>query len=143
MNNWNGVGRITTKPELRHTGSNVGVCNFTLAVTRKFKDNNGEYQSDFINCVAFKKTAELICEYIDKGDLLGIDGRIQTRNYEGQDGKKVYVTEVVVEQIHFLQAKKKENNNQTKQNQAYDPYSSFGNKLDDDCDLIERDDLPF
>jgi len=153
MNRWNGIGRITAKPELRYTNSNVGVCNFTIAVTRKFKDNNGVYQSDFINCVAFKKTAELICEYINKGDLLGIEGRIQTRSYEGQDGKKVYVTEVVVEQIHFLQTKKSEksNNNQmnnvnnNKQNQTEDPFSNFGKQLDNDCDLVDfnQEQLPF
>lgn len=108
MNKTINIGRITADPVLRHTPTGVPVLNFTLAVNRKYKNADGNFETDFINFVAFYKAAELISDYVKKGDLLGIIGAIQTRNYEGQDGKKVYVTEVVVDEVHFLQQKRNE-----------------------------------
>lgn len=99
------TGRITKNIELKYNQNNVAITSFTLAVTRKFKNQNGEYESDFINCIAYKSTAELLNKYVKKGDLLGIEGRIQTRNYEDKDGKRVYVTEVVADRVQFLDSR--------------------------------------
>ena len=96
------MGRITKDIELRATPNGVSVANFTVAIQRKFKDANGERQSDFINCVAFNKTADFVKSYFSKGDMISVDGRIQTRNYEDKDGKRVYVTEVVAEDVGFI-----------------------------------------
>ena len=89
------TGRTTKDLELRVTNSGINVCWFTLAVDRKFK-------ADFISCIAWKKTAEVMCKYVKKGSLIGIDGRIQTGSYNNRDGQRVYVTEVVVENFSFL-----------------------------------------
>lgn len=97
------VGRITKDPELRHTPNGVAVTNFTLAVNRTFKNKQGEREADFIPVIAWKRTAENFCTYMKKGGLVSIDGRIQTRNYENNEGKRVYVTEVVAEQISFIE----------------------------------------
>ena len=100
------TGRLTREPELRHTTSGVAVANFSLAVTRDFKNQDGEYEADFINCIAYRNLAETIVKYVKKGDKLGVDGRLQTRNYDNSEGKRVYVSEVVVNGIEFLEAKK-------------------------------------
>ena len=102
------VGRLTKDPELRMTQSQNAVCSFTLAVDRKYKDASGERQTDFINCVAWRKTAELIEKYVKKGHRLGVIGSIQTRNYDDKDGRRVYVTEVVVDEIEFLQPREQQ-----------------------------------
>ena len=95
------VGRLTRDPELKTTGSGVSVCSFTIAVNRRFKNAEGNYDADFINCVAWRQQAELIAKHFKKGDMIGIAGSMQTRNYD-RDGIKVYVTEVVVEEIDFV-----------------------------------------
>lgn len=122
------IGRLTKEPELRTTSTGVSVVANSIAVNRKFKNQNGEIEADFINFVAFGATAELIGDYVDKGHLLGIEGRIQTRNYQNENGDKVYVTEVVAENIYFLQGKKE-------QKQETDNYENQYS--------IEEDDLPF
>ena len=99
------TGRLTKDPELKYSPNGVAMVSFTLAVQRSFQNNNGERESDFIMCKAFKKTAELIANHFTKGSLLGVEGRIQTGSYEGQDGKRVYTTDVMVNQIHFLEKK--------------------------------------
>ena len=99
------VGRLTRDPELRVSQSNVAVANFNLAVNRPFTDKNGERGADFINCVVFRKPAENLVKYTSKGSLVGIDGRIQTRNYENKDGQRVYVTEVICDQVQYLDSK--------------------------------------
>lgn len=133
-------GRLTKDIELRHTQSDVTIAQFTLAVTRKFKNSNGDYESDFINCIAYKKTAELMNEYVKKGDLIGIEGRIQTRSYENQEGKKIYVTEVIVESVDFLASKKEEKPKEepVKQKLSDDVFSEFGNSIE-----ITDEDLGF
>jgi len=98
------IGRLTKDPELRYSPSGVAVTKFTLAVDRKFKNAQGEKETDFIPIVAFKQLAELAAEYLAKGKLASVDGRMQTRNYD-KDGQKVYVTEVIAEDIHFLSPK--------------------------------------
>lgn len=98
------MGRLTKDPETRYTQNDKAVCSFTIAVKRRFKKD----EADFINCVAWDKTAEFISQYFQKGGMIAVTGRIQTRNYEGNDGKKVYVTEVVVEEAYFTGSKQGE-----------------------------------
>lgn len=99
------VGRLTKDPDLRYTPSGVPVATFTLAVNRTFTNQQGERETDFINCVVWRRPAENVANFLKKGSLAGVDGRIQTRNYEGQDGKRVYVTEVLAESVQFLEPK--------------------------------------
>ena len=101
------VGRLTKDPELKSTQNGVSVLNFTVAVPRRFKDSSGERPSDFISCVAFRQTAEFISTWFKKGNIIAIDGRIQTRSYE-QDGRRVYVTEVLVDGAGFVESKKED-----------------------------------
>ena len=98
------VGRLTRDPELRTTGSGVSVCSFTIAINIRFKNAEGNYDADFINCVAWRQQAELISKYFTKGRMIGIAGSIQTRNYE-RDGQRVYVTEIVVDEVDFVESK--------------------------------------
>ncbi len=105
MNSVNLIGRLTRDVELLTTGENKYI-RFNLAVNRKFKNNEGEYDADFISCVAWNKTAELIAEHFGKGSEIGIEGRIQTGSYEKEDGSKVYTTDVIIESITFVGSKK-------------------------------------
>ncbi|NUI83615.1 single-stranded DNA-binding protein, partial [Staphylococcus borealis] len=103
------VGRLTKDPEFRTTSNDVNVATFTLAVNRTFTNANGEREADFINVVVFRRQAENVNNYLSKGQLAGVDGRIQSRSYENQEGKRVFVTEVVADSVQFLEPK---NNNQ-------------------------------
>ena len=96
------IGRLTRDPELRYTGSNIPSATFSIAVNRNFTNQAGEREADFINIVVWRKQAENCKNYLTKGSQVAIEGRIQTRNYDGQDGKKVYVTEVVADNVEFL-----------------------------------------
>lgn len=96
------IGRITKDTEIKETSNNSKLCQFTVAVDRKFKDKEGKRQADFINCLAWGKNAELINKYFHKGSRIGIVGSIQTRSYTGKDGKTVYVTEIVVDEVEFI-----------------------------------------
>ena len=102
------IGRTTKDIELRQTAGGTSVVEFSIAVKRAFKNANGENESDFFNCIAFSKLAETISKYVRKGDQVGVEGRLQTRSYTNREGKKVYVTEIIVENIEFLQAKKQD-----------------------------------
>lgn len=97
------VGRLTKDPELRFTPNGVASTRFTLAVNRTFTNQNGEKEADFIQCQAWRKQAENLANYMKKGNMVGIEGRIQTGSYEGQDGKRVYTTDVVCDSIQFLE----------------------------------------
>ena len=133
------VGRLTTDPNLRYTPSGVPVATFTLAVNRTFSNQQGEKETDFINIVVWRKPAENAANFLKKGSLAGIDGRIQTRNYDAQDGKKVYVTEVVAESVQFLEPKGSQGNQQSQQQTnrtADDPFANGGQ-------TFNPDDLPF
>jgi len=101
------MGRITAEPELRYTTSNTPVCSFTLAVERDYKDSEGNRQADFINCQAWRNTAEFVCKYFTKGQPIVVVGKIQTRTWEDQEGKKHYATEVVVDNVYFAGSSKK------------------------------------
>ena len=99
------IGRLTRDPELRYSSSNAAIANFSIAIDRQYTNGQGQRETDFINIVAFQKQAENIKKYVFKGSLVAVDGRIQTRNYEDKDGKRVYVTEVVADRVQFLDSK--------------------------------------
>ena len=129
------VGRLCKDPELRYLGNGTAVANFTLAVNRTFKNKNGEREADFINIVVWRKQAENVANYTHKGSLVAVAGRIQTRSYEGKDGQRRYITEVVAEEVHFLDSKKQSNNSN---------YSSSSDLPDGLYPLDgDEDDLPF
>lgn len=141
------TGRLTADPNLRYTPSGVAVATFTLAVNRAYANQNGERECDFINCVIWRKQAENISKFLKKGSLAGIDGRIQSRNYESQDGKRVFVTEVLAESVQFLESKNGKNNDyqppmdpppeRGNNNSSNDPFAG-GSPID-----IPDDTLPF
>lgn len=136
INKFIGNGRVTKNIELKQTSNGISAANFTLAITRNFKNANGEYEADFIQCTAFRGTAELLSKYVKKGDAIGIEGSVRTWNYKDKDDKTVYVTEVQVENIDFLQQKKKEETTKVEDKQADDAIIY--------PDAIELDDeLPF
>ena len=170
MNNVVLVGRLTKDIELRTIGQGVSVANFTLAVDRRFKNKQGERETDFINCVIWRKSAETLANFTRKGSLIGVTGRIQTRNYENNQGQRVYVTEVVAENFQLLEPKsvtdqriqssgttptqndqvsnanQTKNYNQTNQAPNYDSFSDFNAdpfKQNSDQIEISDDDLPF
>ncbi|AVS33415.1 single-stranded DNA-binding protein [Listeria monocytogenes] len=153
------VGRLTKDPDLRYTPAGASVATFTLAVNRTFTNQQGEREADFINCVVWRKPAENVANFLKKGSMAGVDGRVQTRNYEGNDGKRVYVTEIVAESVQFLEPKQNAvegstpNNNQNEANysnnnkngsyrasssQNSDSFANEGKPID-----ISDDDLPF
>lgn len=115
------IGRTTKAIELKKTTSGVSVAEFSIAVKKNFKNANGEYESDFFNCVAYRTQAETLSKYVNKGDLIGIEGRLQTRNYTDKNGHKVYVTEIIVDNVEFLQ-NKKDKQEQTEERYDADPF---------------------
>ena len=152
------TGRVTKDPELRTTQSGLSVVAFNLAVDRQYSNSKGERGADFISCVIWRKSAENFCKFTSKGSLVGIDGRIQTRNYDDKAGKRVYVTEVVVDNFALLESKKDRQNNNADNNannsnngnysksdnganydnNSQDPFNGSGDTID-----ISDDDLPF
>lgn len=155
------IGRLTRDPELRYTGSNTPVATFSLAVNRNFQNANGEREADFINIVVWRKQAENVKNYLTQGSQVAIDGRLQTRTYDGQDGQKRYITEVIADNVEFLGSKNNSVNTNgspisSKQNvepTPYDfsdvpapkgtdvdsnPFADFGSSIE-----ISDDELPF
>ena len=134
------MGRITRDLELRHTQSGTAVCQFCVAVTRSFKDANGEYQSDFIDCVAWRNSAEFITKYFSKGAMIALDGELQTRNYTDKDGNKRRSAEVIVNSIYFGDSKKDGDS-------SYGNYRAAGAPVDvsasDFTDVEDDGELPF
>jgi single-strand DNA-binding protein len=104
------IGRLTKDPDTKNTANGTTVTKFTLAVDRRFKDANGQRQTDFISCLAWRQTATFISSYFHKGSKIAITGSIQTRNYDDNDGKRVYVTEVVVDEAEFAVSSGGQNN---------------------------------
>lgn len=143
INNTVLIGRLTKDADLRYTPSNVAVATFTLAVNRNFKNENGDREADFINCVMWRQQAENLANWAKKGALIGVTGRIQTRSYDNQQGQRVYVTEVVAEQFQLLESRNSQGQSQGQKRQAQQETPDFsrnanGNPLD-----ISDDDLPF
>ena len=142
------IGRLARDPELRTTSSGIASLNFSLAVARNFTNQNGEREADFINCVAWRKQAENMAKYCQKGSQVAVEGRITTRSYDAQDGTKRYVTEVVCDNVTFLGSKGSSNNmnfnddNGSKDLEVTDipsdPYQDFGEEI-----TLSDDDLPF
>lgn len=140
------VGRLTKDPEFRTTQSGVDVSTFTLAVNRNFKSKNGEQQVDFINCVVFRKQAENVNNYLNKGSLAGIDGRLQSRSYENKEGQRVFVTEVVCDSVQFLEPKNAQaSNNNKSNNEVQQRENAFqdNNPFNNAADNIDDSTLPF
>ncbi|UZW89823.1 single-stranded DNA-binding protein [Staphylococcus lugdunensis] len=132
------VGRLTKDPEFRTTPNGVSVATFTLAVNRTFTNAQGEREADFINVVVFRKQADNVNNYLNKGNLAGVDGRMQSRSYENQEGKRVFVTEVVADSVQFLEPKNnKQSSNQPQQQnrQAQSDNNQFDNGLEEFSDL--------
>jgi single-strand DNA-binding protein len=162
------IGRLTRDPELRYTSSNIATASFSIAVDRNFTNQNGEREADFINIVVWRKQAENVKNYLTKGSQVAIDGRIQTRSYDGQDGQKRYVTEVVADNVQFLGTRANNNGGESSYNQSNyaqpafndnatpydfaqtpaqsqpttdvsnDPFADFGSSIE-----ISDDELPF
>lgn len=148
-------GRLTKEVQYQQTQSGVSVARFTLAVQRNFKDKNGDYQADFINCVVFRGSADFANSYLNKGDLCNVTGRIQTRNFENDQGQKVFITEIVADQIQLIstgrekgsysqntqqsQPPRKQNGwQQQQQQQQPNPFGNASEPIE-----IDDDDLPF
>lgn len=133
------IGRLTKDPELRYTSNNIPVATFTLAVNRNHTNSNGEKEADFINVIAWKNIAESIHKYVGKGRQIAVNGRIQTRTFEDDNGNKRYITEVVSEGIEFLDSKKenKEEKNISNENKN-NLFADFGSTIE-----ITDKDLPF
>lgn len=154
MNTVQLVGRLTKDVELKFTSNSNAVGTFTLAVKRSFTKESGEREADFINCVIWRKAAENLANFTRKGSQIGVEGRIQTRNYENQQGQRVYVTEVVVSAFHLLEPRQggqqqaqvnNQQNNYNAQNNQFQPnnnqqspFMENGRPID-----IPADDLPF
>ena len=159
------IGRLTKDPELKYTSSNRAVTQITVAINRPFANQNGEREADFINVVVWDKQAENVAKYLTKGRLAAIEGRIQTRNYDNNEGKKVYVTEVIALNVQFLESKGSSSPSGNYNNNSFDsmmdapnnsapidtphkdvetmdvekdPFANFGQSID-----LSDDDLPF
>ena len=147
INQWIGTGRITRDLELKYTGTGTAVLSFSIAVERPFKNAQGERETDFIDIVAWRATAENISKYFKKGDGIGIIGRIQTRNYENNEGRKVYVTEVVADNFDFpIQNKNQQQNQQSQSNN--NPFANADFNSNDpfeknNATAIDNSGLPF
>lgn len=147
------VGRLTKDPELKYTHSGLAVTRFTLAVNRNFTNQQGQREADFVNCVAWRKQAENISNFLRKGSLAGVDGRIQTSNFDGKDGNRVFMTEVVADQVQFLEPKRNDNGPQEQSNyqqppqQPYQysnsPRNQVNSNYNPDGIVPSDDDLPF
>ncbi|MCA1011821.1 single-stranded DNA-binding protein [Halobacillus halophilus] len=159
------VGRLTKDPDLRYTPNGVAVANFTIAVNRPFSNNQGGQDADFLNCVVWRRAAENLANFMNKGSLVGVDGRLQSRSFDNQEGKRVFVTEVVADSVQFLESKGSSsqggsnrggsgyqanqnqqpsgnnfgsNNNNNNNQRDEDPFADNGEPID-----ISDDDLPF
>ena len=146
MNHVSLVGRLTRNPEFKTLPSGNSVATFTLAINRNFKNKDGEYETDFISISVFGKQAENVSGYVFKGSLIGVEGRIQTRSYDAQDGSKRYVTEVIADHVEYMERKKEENNplenkgegQIEEENTTVDPFESFGQEVS-----LDESELPF
>lgn len=137
------VGRLTKDIELKYTNNGTAVTRFTLAVNRNYKNKQGEYDADFIVCQAWSKTAEFLSNHGSKGGRLGVVGRIQTRNYEDQNGNRVYVTEVVTDQVDMIDWADDKKTNENKADSRHNPQPNTDDPFQNDTIDIDDSDLPF
>ena len=140
MNNVVFIGRLTKDPELRFTASGKAVATFSIAVNRPFSKNN---EADFFNIVVWNKAGENCANYLAKGRLVGIQGRLQNRSYENKEGRTVYITEVVANEVEFLEWGDKKSNNNNKPNKGKDDFDATDVDLDDFQAIDEDEDIPF
>lgn len=143
------IGRLTAKPELRYTASNVPFTRFSLAVNRTFSNGNGERETDFLNIIVWRKQAENVCNYLNKGSLVSIEGRIQTGSYDDKDGNKRYTTDIVVDSVQFLESKGQSNGSSNVTPYDYqdapsndvnvenDPFADFGDSVSIDDNFLD------
>lgn len=146
------IGRLTTKPELRYTNSNLPYTRFSIAVNRTFNNAQGQRETDFISIMVWRKQAENICNYLDKGSLISVEGRIQTGSYDDKDGNKRYTTDVVADNVQFLESKQQsQNRSQSSDTTPYDyqdtpvnnvnvendPFADFGDSVSIDDDFLD------
>jgi len=132
------IGRLTKEPELNYTKTGIAVCTFTLAVDRPFKDSQGNKEADFLNIVTWRQLAETCANYLKKGRLCAVEGRIQIRNYENNEGRRIYITEIVADNVRFLESGNKAEAEETgankiQQREQYDdkskPFDILDSKL--------------
>lgn len=149
------LGRLTAKPELRYTSTNIPTTRFSIAVNRNFTNSQGQREADFINIVAWRKQAELICQYFDKGSLIALEGRIQTGSYDDKDGNKRYTVDVALDNFEFVESKAareqssnsnnyeptpydyQDNKSQSEVNIENDPFAEFGDSVSIDDNFLE------
>lgn len=149
LNNVVLIGRLTADPELKYSGSGVGICNFTLAVNRSFSGANGEKQADFVDIVCFKKQAENVANFLSKGSLCAIEGRIQVRPWETSDGQKRKSVEVVADSVKFLEKPKSSGSSSgqrpSSKSHDEDGWEALGRVVESgDVDMVDDDDsIPF
>ena len=138
------MGRLTKDVEMRQTPNGVSLARFSIAVTRRFKNSNGEYDADFINCVAWRQTGEFIARYFQKGSMIAIVGSIQTRSWDGNDGKKQYATEVIVDEAYFTGSKTENTGGNTATDELVNRLEGLNEEYDEFADLDGSvEDLPF
>lgn len=138
LNRWIGIGRPTRDPELKYTPQGVAVTTFTIAVDRPFTSQGGERETDFIPVVVWRQLAETVANYVRKGRLIAVEGRIQVRNYENNEGKRIYITEIIADNVRFLESNRDSGNSNQGATQEGDPFKDDGKPID-----ISDDDLPF
>ena len=147
------IGRLTAKPELRYTSSNIPFARFSVAVNRTFSNSQGQRETDFINVVVWRKQAENVCNFLDKGSLVSVEGRLQTGSYDDKDGNKRYTTDVVLDNFEFLESKNRQSTNdisneeptpydyqessQNSVNVQNDPFAEFGDSVSIDDNFLE------
>lgn len=148
------IGRLTTKPELRYTGSNLPYSRFSIAVNRTYSNNQGQRETDFINIVVWRKQAENVCNFLNKGSLVSVEGRLQTGSYDDKDGNKRYTMEVVADSVQFLETRAQSqgrnganepspydyqnaNDNVPGMNVADDPFADFGDSVSIDDNFLD------
>ena len=137
------MGRLTKDIEMRQTPNGVSLARFSIAVTRRFKNSNGEYDADFINCIAWRKTGEFIARYFQKGSMIAVVGSIQTRSWDGNDGKKQYATEVIVDEAYFT-GSKSENSTGGNTDFSDSGLDNLNSQYGEDFATIgDEEDLPF
>ena len=135
-------GRMTADPELRHTQNGVAVATFRLAVTRDFKEKDGERKADFISVVCWRGTAEFVSRFFQKGSLAIVEGRLQVRDYTDRDGNKRFATEVIADNVYFSESRKRDDTEQTYQagGDTEQTYPASGEQF---ADISDNEDLPF
>ena len=148
------IGRLTAKPELRYTGSNLPYARFSVAVNRTYNNAQGQRETDFINVVVWRKQAENVCNFLDKGSLVSVEGRIQTGSYDDKDGNKRYTMEVVADSVQFLETRAQSQNRSQASNEpspydyqnttttnsvdvADDPFADFGDSVSIDDNFLD------